>query len=186
MNNFQFSIFNFQKNIQGFTLLEMIISIGIFSVLVVASIGVTLSVSNAQIKASNIQATQDNIRFSMELMTKEMRTGSQYTLSSFCNAIPGQEVSFLTSFGEKRAYYLSGDKIMRLKNTTVCISAQPLMADEVAVERLRFVISGTTAGPNDGQPRITVAISVRSKSLKNPLESRMNLQTTVVQRLRDL
>ena len=58
--------------------------------------------------------------------------------------------------------------------------------DEVAVERLRFITSGTAAGPADGQPRVTVSLSVISKSAKKPLESRMDLQTTVVQRLRDL
>ena len=167
-------------------MLEMIISIGIFSVLVVASIGVTIGVSNAQIKAANIQAIQDNIRFSLELITKEMRTGSGYALSSVCSSTPGTEVSFTTSAGETRMYYLSGDKIMRLKNTATCQLAQPLMADEVGVERLRFITSGTVTGPADGQPRVTISMSVVSKSAKNPLESRMDLETTVVQRLRDL
>ena len=166
--------------------MEMIISIGIFSVLVVASIGVTLGVSNAQIKASNIQVTQDNIRFSLELIAKEMRTGSQYRLSSVCTPNPGEEISFTTAGAESRIYYLQGDRIMRLKNTGVCESAQPLMADEVGVERLRFIVSGTAPGPGDGQPRVTISMGVRSKSLKDPLESRMNLETTVVQRLRDL
>lgn len=174
------------KYCAGFTLLEMVISIGIFSVLVIASIGVTLGISNAQIKAANVQATQDNIRFSLELVTKEMRTGSGYRLSSICNQNQGEEISFTTSGAESRIYYLAGDRLMRLKNTSVCQSAQPLMADEVGVERLRFMVSGASPGPGDGQPRVTVSISVRSKGLKDPLESRMDLQTTVVQRLRDL
>jgi len=177
---------NRDRFLTGFTLLEMIISIGIFSVLVVASIGITLEVSNAQIKAANIQATQDNIRFSLELITKEMRTGSRYTPSSFCNSNPGEEISFFTSSGESRMYYLTGDRIMRLKGTTVCQAGQPLMADEVGVERLRFMVSGASSGPQDGQPRVTVSLRVRSKSLKDPLESRMDLETTVTQRLRDL
>ncbi len=189
MDNFQFSIFNFQKDRNGFTLLEMIISIGIFSVLVVASLGVTLGVSNAQIKAANIQSTQDNIRFSLELITKEMRTGSEYVLSTFCS-IPGQEINFITSSGEGRLYYLSGGAIERVKGSVPfsgsdCARGIPLMADEVAVERFRFVTGGTGAGSEDGQSRVTISMSVRSKSLKDPLESRMNLETTVVQRLRE-
>lgn len=174
------------RDIAGFTLLEMVISIGIFSVLVVASIGVTLGVSHAQIKAANIQATLDNIRFGLELVTKEMRTGNGYRLSSACNQNSGEEISFATSGAESRVYYLEEGRLMRLRNSTVCASAQPVMADEVAVERLRFAISGTTPGFSDGQPRVTVSMSVRSKSLRDPLESQMDLQTTVVQRLRDL
>ncbi len=188
-NCFQVSGFRFQVLQQGFTLLEMIISIGIFSVLVVASLGVTLGVSNAQIKAANIQSTQDNIRFSLELITKEMRTGSEYVLSAFCS-IPGQEINFITSSGEGRLYYLSDGVIKRVKgsvpfSSSDCARGIPLMADEVAVERFRLVTGGTGAGSEDGQSRVTISISVRSKSLKDPLESRMNLETTVVQRLRE-
>ena len=178
-----------QQRKAGFTLLEMIISIGIFSVLVVTSLGVTLGVSNAQIKASNIQSTQDNIRFGLELITKEMRTGSQYVLSAFCSS-PGQEINFITSSGEGRLYYLSGEAVKRVKGSVPfsgsdCARGVPLMADEVAVERFHLVTSGTGAGSQDGQSRVTISMSVRSKSFKNPLESRMNLETTVVQRLRE-
>ena len=164
----------------------MIISIGIFSVLVVTSIGVMLGVSNAQLKAANVQATQDNIRFSMELMTKEMRTGSRYALSAFCGGNAGSEVSFLTSAGEQRVYCLSGDRLMRMVGTTDIGRAKPLMADEIGVERLRFKIGGTTPGASDGQPWVMVAISINSKSGKQAFESRMDLETMVVQRLRDL
>lgn len=175
-----------QGEADGFTLLEMIISIGIFSVLVTTSIGVMLGISNAQLKAANIQATVDNIRFSMELMTKEMRTGSQYALSAFCSGSSGTEVSFFTSAGERRMYYLNGDRIMRLVETTDCNRGKPLMADEVAVERLHFKVGGAAPGSSDGQPWVMVAMSVISKGGKQAFESRMDLETMVVQRLRDL
>ena len=174
-----------QGKADGFTLLEMIISIGIFSVLVTTSIGVMLGISNAQLKAANIQATVDNIRFSMELMTKEMRTGSEYALSLFCTSDAGAEASFLTSAGERRVYYLDGDRLMRLVGTTDCNRAKPLMADEVAVERLRFKAGGAAPGASDGQPWIMTAMSVSSKGGKQPFESRMDLETMVVQRFRD-
>lgn len=164
----------------------MIISIGIFSVLVTTSIGVMLGVSNAQLKAANVQATQDNIRFSMELMTKEMRTGTQYVLSAFCSLDAGTELNFFTSAGERRVYYKENDRLMRLVGTTDCRRAKPLMADEVAVDRLRFQIGGTAQGPADGQPWAMVAMSISSKSGKQAFISRMDLETMVVQRLRDL
>jgi len=178
----------------GFTLLEMIISIGIFSVIVIAAIGITLSVSNAQIKTANIQAIQDNIRFSLELITKEMRTGSKYTLTSIC-AGPGSEISFDTALDEKRVYFLdsANKRIMRAKEmitTSDCDGsskkAAPFTAEDVFVDRLIFLTTGNLRGPVDGQPRITILLKVRSKSPKFELESSMDLQTTVVQRFRDL
>lgn len=83
-------------------------------------------------------------------------------------------------------YCLSGDNIMRLVGTTNFSLAKPLMADEVAVERLRFKIGGTIRGPVDGQPWVMVAMSVNSKGGKRAFDSRMDLETMVVQRLRDL
>ena len=179
---------------QGFTLLEMIISIGIFSVVVVAAIGITIGVSNAHLKAANTQATQDNIRFSVELITKEMRTGSAYDALGICGAKAGEAIRFLATSGG-RAYYLDGTTVRRialdlgtnrLPEPGDCRNAKLLFADEVAVEHLRFTVGGQASGPADGQPWVMISLSVRSRNEKRALESRMDLQTTVVQRLRDL
>lgn len=175
----------------GFTLLEMLISIGIFSVLVIATIGITLSVTQAQIKAANIQVLQDNIRFSVELMTKEMRTGSNFVISGYCTAVPNAEISFEGNSGD-RAYFLdsSTNIIMRLKQKIAsagdCLNASALTSEEISVNDLGFRLTGHAIGPTDGQPKITIIMSLTSKSPKLQLESSMNLQTTVIQRLRDL
>ncbi len=196
--NFAFCVLRFDFK-RGFTLLEMVISIGIFSVLVTAAIGITIGVSNAYLKSANVQATQDNIRFSVELMTKELRTGYAYDVSGRCGAEAAEAVSFIGSDDRRRVYYRDGAGIRRIAfdasdtgdlrrqpNAEDCRSARPLLADEVAVERLRFTAGGEAAGPSDGQPWVMVGLSVRSRSGKQSLESRMDLQTTVVQRLRDL
>jgi hypothetical protein len=60
------------------------------------------------------------------------------------------------------------------------------MADDIAVERARFNMGGTTPGSSDGQPWIMAAIGTVSKSGKDALESHMDMETMVVQRLRDL
>ena len=183
-------MFNYYKNCSGFTLLEMIISVGIFSTLVVSAIGITLGVSNAQIKAANIQAIQDNIRFGLELITKEMRTGRSYALTNFCSPTPGKEISFTTSLGDPRIYYLDTNtqKIMRVVNSDCNDVAKisPLTADEVTVDGLTFQLNGQNLGPLDGQPIVTISLKISSKSSRFGPETNMNLQTTVVQRLRDL
>lgn len=181
----------FLNSWNGFTLLEMLISIGIFSVVVIATIGITLSVTQAQIKAANIQVIQDNIRFSLELMTKEMRTGTNFVISGYCTLVPDAEISFEGNSGN-RAYFLdsSTNTIMRLKqkiaSASDCLVASALTSEEISVDNLKFLLSGQAIGPTDGQPKITITISLTSKSPKFQLESSMNLQTTVIQRLRDL
>jgi len=202
MNNFQFSIFNFQSKTQfsifqqresGFTLLEMVISLGIFSALVISAIGVTIGVSGAQLHAAEVQAIQDNIRFSLELITKEMRTGSGYQLSSACSGVLGSEISFTTSLDEQRIYYLdNADHIMRVSDdlnqdgSLNCLDATVFTAEDVEVERFIIRISGASSGPADGQPRVTISLKVKARDPKIQQGPSMDLETTVTQRLRDL
>lgn len=178
----------------GFTLLEMVISIGIFSVLVIAAIGITISVSNTQIKAGNIQGILDNIRFSLELLTKEMRTGNNYQLTTIC-AASGAEISFLNSASAKRIYFFDSSlkALMRAtQDLTVadCSGAtgkiMQFTAEDVEVQRFKVSLQGQAEGANDGQPWTLISLTVRSKSPKYELESFMDLQTMVTQRLRDI
>lgn len=180
------------KNQAGFTLLEMVVSIGIFSVVVITAIGIMINVSNGMTKAANIQAVQDNIRFSLELMTKEMRTGGNFSLTSVCGPA-GSEISFDATSG-RRIYFLdvANKQIMRAKTDITASDCNgntgkvtPFTANEVFVDRLHFVLHGTVVGPTDGQPAITIVLTTRSKSKKIQLETSMSIQTTVIQRLRD-
>ncbi len=75
---------------------------------------------------------------------------------------------------------------MRIKGSTNCANALPFTADEVTIDQLSFQLHGAAAGGNDGQPVVTVALHVRTKNPAFITSSAMNLQTTVVQRLRDL
>src|SRR3990167_9895129 len=63
---------------RGFTLLEMFVALGVFSVIMVIAFGIAISMNNAQFKASRIQIVQDDLRFALESMTKEMRTGTNF------------------------------------------------------------------------------------------------------------
>lgn len=182
-----------RKHQKGFTLLEMIVSLGIFSVVIVAAIGLMISIVNAQIKAANIQAVQDNIRFSLELMTKEIRTGSNFRTDVPCG-IEGSRISFDSATdGLKRIYFWENNRIMRAKTVIAnadCSGstgkAMPLSAEEVVIERFRISTQGGNTGSGDGQAMITIALRARSISSKVQLESTMDIQTTVTPRLRDL
>lgn len=176
---------------KGFTLLEMIISIGLFSVIVTTAISIMLQVSNAQIKASNLQTILDNIRFSLELITKEMRTGNSYAVNNTC----GTGIKFKTSLNEDRAYYLDIPTKTVMRATAAITGAdcdgvsdvvQPFTSEDVEIDRLDFQIRGQNLGPDDGQPWIVVNLAGKSKNAKYLLDSSVNLQTTITQRIRDL
>ncbi|TSC78669.1 MAG: hypothetical protein G01um101433_130 [Parcubacteria group bacterium Gr01-1014_33] len=194
-----FRNFSWKKN-SGFTLLEMVVSIGIFTTLVIASMGIMIAITRAQSKAAALQAIQDNIRFSMELLVKELHTGANYRLvtNGQCGSI-GNAMQFtsLNQGVQERFYYLAdtngdaiGDILMRVAMGTGesldCARAEPLTAEEIVVDTLTFDIHGQTSGPEDGQPWVTISMGVYSKEARYGKETKMNLQTTVVSRIRDL
>lgn len=177
------------KELPGFTLLEMIVSTGIFSIIVIASIGIMLSVTKAQLRTANLQAIQDNIRFSTELLTKEMRTGQKYQLTTACTPTVGEEISFDATSGP-RVYYLDDAKkaLMRIKGapTPTCDNAAQLTGEDITVETFLVQLRGQIVGANDGQPMATLALKISATDPVSGNKTIMNLQTTVVQRIRDL
>ena len=191
--SFKLFTFCFEFN-EGFTLLEMVIAMGIFSVVMISAIGIMLGVSNSEIKANGIQSILDNVRFSLELITKEMRTGSNYVLSTNC-APSGSEITFTTSLENPRTYFLDSTTSHIMRAIVPITSSdcngisgkvQPFTADDVLIQALDITTHGTAIGPTDGQPWITMHLKVKSKDVKYQLTSSMDLQTTIVQRFRDI
>ena len=182
-----FSLFAFRFSLAsqrgGFTLLEMVVSFGIFSVVIIVAIGAVLAINNAQIKASNIQNIQDNLRFAVESMTKEMRTGRAF--APFGGSSPAYAgVSFTRSDNTQVGYCREGTALRKISGGgTNCASAAVVTGESIVIEQLTFYIIGHGAGSADGQPRVTVSLSARSRDPK--LETTLRLQTTVVPRERD-
>ncbi|MDB5259755.1 MAG: seg [Candidatus Taylorbacteria bacterium] len=66
------------KKDQGFTLIEIIVSLGIFTVVAVVAVGAYLKVLDANKKSQTLKTAINNINFALESMTREMRVGSSY------------------------------------------------------------------------------------------------------------
>lgn len=67
---------------RGFTLLELIVALGVFTIVVGTSTASLIILINAQRKTFFVQTNQDNIRFSLEVMAREIRTGILYRQST--------------------------------------------------------------------------------------------------------
>src|SRR3989344_5146666 len=188
MKNFQFSIFNFQKRNAGFTILEMLVGSGLFAILALSAVSIMISVTKAQAKIQRVQTAIDNVRFSLELITKEIRVGTVYEYYPDCNLSgPAQSgIRFTTSTGGKRIYYFdtTNNRIMRSK-TALCADAVPFTAEDVRVDRFRVLLRGLSAGYSDGQPWATFNMKVTVLDPKGVSDFSMDLQTSVVQRIRD-
>lgn len=69
--------FNFVQG-RGFTLIEMLVSVAIFTVVMVIALGALLSLSEADRKAQTISAAVNNLSFAVDSISRLLRTGINY------------------------------------------------------------------------------------------------------------
>ena len=63
---------------KGFTLIEMLVSVAIFTIVMVIALGALLSLSEADRKAQTINAAVNNLSFAIDSMSRLLRTGLNY------------------------------------------------------------------------------------------------------------
>ena len=74
----------------GFTLIEMIVSLALFSVVITISVGALLVLIASNRQLQDEQAVLTNLSFALDSMTREIRTGSAYA----CGSSSGQLGAF--------------------------------------------------------------------------------------------
>jgi len=172
---------------KGFTLLEMIISMGVFAIAALIGVGSLLALTNAQRKALVFQSTQDNIRFAIESMARDIRTGNFYYCGSNLTDIPvtasfkdcssgGPSFNF-TNVSDQRITYQAIDN--RIQKSQDGGPFQAITSGDVGIEYLTFYVIGS---PTDDElhPRVTIVASGVAGSESS--RSELSLQTTVSQR----
>lgn len=185
----------------GFSLIEMIISIGIFAFAVVTISTMLLSVKMAQFKAAAIQDVVDNVRFALEAVTKELRTGTNYQVVS-CDGVANTQINFVNQEYQKLAYAFytpSGStggiyKIVpdvsgNLNCTNISgadHTSSALTSPEVYIDSLPIRTIGLSEQTRDGQPMIIISFKSRSVAPQLQAYTTMNLQTTVTSRIRQV
>ncbi len=79
---------------RGFTLVEMIVSLAIFSVVATVALGALIKIVDANRKAQTLQSAITNLNFALESMSREMRVGTKYYCDSGTSVqIPGNIIS---------------------------------------------------------------------------------------------
>jgi prepilin-type N-terminal cleavage/methylation domain-containing protein len=160
------------SNNKGFTIIEMVVAVGVFAVVITVSLAAFLNVSNIQKRAEALRVINNNLNFSLETMMREIRSGSTYRVGGGGISLTIASVS-------------GGDIIYRLNNGRIekSVTGSPfitLTAPEVNITKLLF-IREPLPGPQI-QPRITIIIN-GSAGEKNVIK--LNLQTTISQRKLD-
>lgn len=70
----------------GFTLIEMIVSLALFSVVVTVAVGALLMLVSTNDQLQGEQSVMTNLSFALDSMTREIRTGTFYVCASSISA----------------------------------------------------------------------------------------------------
>ncbi|MDP3003999.1 MAG: type II secretion system protein [Candidatus Azambacteria bacterium] len=151
----------------GLTLIELIVAIGIFGLVVNMVFGIFGLAIVSQRRIIALRNVEDNIRFTIESMAREVRTGKNFSSSV-------GSLSFTNAKGESVIYRLNGGVVEKSSDGGVNYLA--VTGSETNVNYLNFYLVGQAAG--DGlQPRVTVIMGATSQVGNQSANSKV--QTTI-------
>lgn len=165
---------------RGYTLIELIVSVGLFAVVTTLSTGAYLMMISANQQAQSITTGINNLSFALETMTRTIRTGTNYNKGVDCLG-DCQSFTVVNTNGVTMTYTTSEGVITQ--------NGVALTDSSVNVTSLTFYVSGTapfSVGSDVKQPYVTIIVSgeVIPKAGKAPIK--FNVETSAVMRGTDL
>ncbi len=183
----RFSVKSYKSSVisssRAFTLVELLIAIGLFSVVITIAMGGFVRALRSQRQVVALISANSNVSLVMEQMSREMRTGYYFcesTLTTSCN-LTNTNISFLNARGENIVYYLEASergngRIFRKVNGE---PGNQLTADNVNIRNLKFNLFGGVLDSNyPARVVIRASVSPAGNSF-NVSDVVTNIQTTV-------
>ncbi len=190
-----------KKAIQGFSLIEVLVSLAIFTIVVTISVGSLMVLIDTNARARNTQEVMTNLTFTLDGMVRDMRTGTDYD----CEASGSLSVTISTdvfdctkgtafSFNEgglsltrstannsrRIAFTLSGGAIVRRLGNG---SWYPVTSPNTIITDLRFTTVGTARG-DDFAPVVTIYVAGYAAADEN--KTPFYIETGVTQQVLDI
>ncbi len=191
------------STLTGFTLIELIVAFGLFSIIMAVASGGFVQVIRSYRIATALTATNDSMALTMEQVAREMRTGY-----NFCEIADSAEpkIQFVNANNEVVRYRLNPaaraiERAVsnisvpsgigsRCSNTDdIWFNYQKITADNVAMEKMNIAVCGNnissdvvlnSCGSLTTRPRITLAFSITSAEPEvEKLGIFIDVQTTV-------
>ena len=144
---------------RGYTLIELIISVGLFALIMTLTSGAYFVMIDINRQTQGITAGINDLSFALETMMRSIRTGVGYA----CNGSGdcengGGNFSFTDSRGDDISYSLDVPS-SAIQETVNGAAPVPLTdASAVNVTSLTFYVFGTSKTDN-AQPHVTITIS---------------------------
>jgi prepilin-type N-terminal cleavage/methylation domain-containing protein len=171
---------------KGFTLIEMMVSVTIFAIVMVVSLGAILTILDSNRKSRTLTEVMSNLNFSLESMTRSIKTGVDPGGDStvlYTYAIRPESSGFVF---EKIEYKRLEDEdtgrgyIARRVGVDENSSSPwvPITSELIDIQNFNFLISGIVA---NNQPRIQIYLKGEVQTSPK-IKSAFAIQTTISQR----
>lgn len=170
---------------RGFTLVEIIVSVGLFSVVMLVATSAYLSIITLDKEGRATNELVANLHFTIESMVRNVRTGVSYTCAGAGNGTCSQ-LSFTDASGQPTTYLLKSDGTLGQCVTGSCtsVTAVSLTDSRITITNLLFNVRGVGSG-DSVQPQVLMSIQGTMPSSSNRSVN-FTLQTTAAQRFLEL
>lgn len=193
---------NYNKKNKGFSLIEMLVAVALFSGVMLIGVGALLSLIDANRKAQAINSVMNNLNFAIESISRNVRVGTTYHCEPNPSPVPvnidttknckngGALLAFESSSGDPEdktdqvIYRLKDNVLEKSENGGAAGSFVSIIAPEVSIKKFKFYVDGTS--PLDNlQPRVVIIIQ-GTAGIGKKTKTEFNLQTTISQRVLDI
>ncbi len=170
---------------KGFTLIELIIAVGLFSILVAIAAGGYVNALRTEREVAALASAQSNAGLAIEQMTREVRTGYLFchdpnnnNPSAACNCTTSgttwtcSALDFYNSQTEHVNYSLAGNMLTRSDNNENGGVPEIITSDNVAVSSLRFILQGQLEGDHWNPSSTDPAIASTTLHLETSVSAR--------------
>ncbi len=190
---------------KGFTLIELMVAVAIFTIVATIALGALLSMTQANRKSQTISSVLNNLDAALEGMTRNIRTGYDYhcgTPTGYDCLTGGTFFQFTGPSGNVLVYKFDNSAACNqttatkgciLRSTNGGTTFLPITPPEVIISAgtLKFSLRGSPPRTASGlgssdylQPNVVITMSGYI-ALPNSQTSTFYLQTAVTQRLYD-
>lgn len=205
-----------QNPTAGFTLIETLVSLALYTVVVTIAVGSLLVLISGSSRGQAEQSVMTTITFALDSMTREVRTGSKYYCESYSsNAFNSQEsfsttrdcpdgdgssvsafqgVSFVEGgnsitggFVPSRIAYYFDSANKTIMRRVGNGNAESIVSDTITINRAEFFVTGSDPqSVGSDTAQPTVTIVIEATDATEPTAQPFVVQTTITQRELDL
>jgi prepilin-type N-terminal cleavage/methylation domain-containing protein len=174
-------------NSSGFTLIETVVALGIFSIFTILIVSSFSQYTFSQKRDIGEQELQEDARLALEVINREIRTGFGNTYSS-----DGSTLSFINQNGQCAFFTLINKALMRAENSpmgSACVQPenftvyQPLTNPGTEIHALNFIVDQATFDndnpANNQQGLVTTTLTAIARDKP---ELPLHIQTTITSR----